>query len=400
MSEAPETDRGAQPLPPGACLLHVGPYKTGSSAIQAALHGRRSELREHGVVYAGSTARARRPGWAVIGVTPRGRRTATIDEWQELVAEVRAATDLRVCVSTEDLARVGPEIARRVVADLGPERVQVLTVVRRLDRLLPSQWQQRAQSFKTDTYDDYLHVVLDPDGPADHPSRRAFWASHDATKVLDTWAGAAGSERVVAVVADESDRALLPRTFERLLELPDGLLQGAARGNPSLSANAVELLRRLNVLAEERGWPDEVYGRVVREASNAMKQAGRADQDTALPRLPGWAADRVRELSDRRADALVRSGVRVVGDPDTLRVVEADEPQVTPVDSIAIETVVHAVEGAVVADAASEPPPARRAPQAPAAPRAPRRTVDDASTRELVRLLGARAATRLRAVRR
>ena len=281
-------------LPPGACLLHVGPYKTGSSSIQAAMHQQRDALRRHGVVYAGRTARARRPGWAVIGTTPRGRRTATIEEWLELADEVRAAADQRVCVSTEDLARVEPGIARRVVEDLGPERTHVLTVVRRLDRLLPSQWQQRAQSFKTDDYDEYLHVVLDPGGPADHQSRRAFWASHDLAKVLGTWAGAAGADRVIAVVADEADRALLPRTVEQLLGLPDGLLQEVQGGNPSLSHNAVEVLRRLNVLAEERGWPDEVYARVVREAAHAMKYAGRSEHDVTVPRLPAWAANRVR----------------------------------------------------------------------------------------------------------
>ena len=372
-------------LPPGACLLHVGPYKTGSSSIQSALHHRRPALAEHGVLYAGGTARARRPGWAVIGTTPRGRRTATIDEWVELADEVRAAADRRVCVSTEDLARVDPSVARRVVADLGPDRTHVLTVVRRLDRLLPSQWQQRAQSFKTDSYEDYLHVVLDPDGPADSQSRRAFWASHDVAKVLATWSDAAAPERVIAVVADETDRALLPRTFEQLLGLPAGLLQEAPSGNPSLSYNAVELLRRLNVVAAERGWPDEIYARVVREAAHEMKYAGVPPVDSAVPRLPSWAAARVRELSEQRADALVAAGVRVVGDPDSLRTVEAQDSGAAPVDTVSIDAVVRAVRGVVTADQRSL-----------AVPAAPGRSLADVPTRELVGLLGGRAAARLR----
>lgn len=338
-------------------------------------------------MYAGRTARARRPGWAVIGVTPRGRRPAEIDEWHELVDEVRSAGELRVCVSTEDLARVGPEIAGRVVEDLGADRVRVLTVVRRLDRLLPSQWQQRVQSFKTDDFDEYLHAVLDPDGPEGHPGRRAFWASHDVAKVLGTWAGTAGAAHVVAVVADEDDRAQLPRTFEQLLGLPAGLLQETGGANPSLSHNAVEMVRRLNVLAEERDWPDEVYGRVVREAAHAMKAAGRSPHDAAVPRLPAWAAGRVQELSDRRAEALRSSGVTVVGDPDSLRAVEA-EGDPAPVETIAIDTVVRAVAGVVAAE-----------PAGPAAPRR-RRAPQDATTRELVALLGRRAWDRSRGGRR
>ena len=168
-------------------------------------------------------------------------------------------------MSTEDLARVDAEVARRVVQDLGPERVRVLTVVRRLDRLLPSQWQQRAQGFRPEDFDEYLHAVLDRDVPADHPARRPFWASHDVGKVLRTWAGEAGADRVIALVADETDRALLPRTFEGLLGLPVGMLEDYAGSNPSLSYNGVEVIRRLNLLAQERGWPDEVYSRYVRE---------------------------------------------------------------------------------------------------------------------------------------
>ena len=390
----------AAPLPPAACLLHVGPYKTGSSSIQAVLAARREELAHHGVAYPGASARARRAGWAVIGTTPRGRRPASIDDWRSLVQEVEDAAGERVCVSTEDFARVDEDVAKRVVEDLGAERVHVLTVVRRLDRLLPSQWQQRAQSLKTDSYEEYLHAVLDPDGPEDHPSRRAFWASHDAGKVLATWAAAAGQDRVVALVADEDDRAALPRTFEQLLALPAGLLQETPRGNPSLSYNAVELLRRLNVLAAERGWPDEVYTRVVREAARAMKDADRSPLDVSVPRLPAWAADRVRELSEQRVAALLAAGVTVLGDPDSLRTVDA-EGAADPVATIAIGTVVEAVRGAVVADEATLAKVRRKSgPTKGEQRRRGARTVAELSGRELLALAGGRASRRVRALTR
>ena len=40
-------------LPEGAVLLHIGPYKTGSTAIQQALFDQRDVLAEHGVLYPG-----------------------------------------------------------------------------------------------------------------------------------------------------------------------------------------------------------------------------------------------------------------------------------------------------------------------------------------------------------
>lgn len=344
MATTPLTGR----LPEGAVLLHVGPYKTGSTAIQAALHNAREEMHTHGVRYAGTGTRAMRAGWAVIGSTPRGRPEATIDEWEELVEEVRGAPDELVCVSTEDFGRVGPELARRIVADLGAERVHVVTVVRRLDRLLPSQWQQRAQSFRTESYEEFLRAVLG-EKPRQHPTGKAFWQSHDVKRLLKVWSDEVGPQHVVAIVADESDRAVLPRTFEQLLGVPDGLLQQAPPANPSLSYNGVEMLRRLNLAAQEKGWPDEVYYPVMRSMVDQMKSAGRGDGDRSVPGLPAWAEERVRELSDLRAGALVASGVRVLGDPDTLREVVAGGEAAEEVETISVESAVHGLAGAVAA---------------------------------------------------
>ena len=40
-------------LPEGSVLLHIGPHKTGTTAIQGALAAARAELAEHGVTYPG-----------------------------------------------------------------------------------------------------------------------------------------------------------------------------------------------------------------------------------------------------------------------------------------------------------------------------------------------------------
>jgi hypothetical protein len=372
-------------LPPGACLLHIGPFKTGSSAIQASLHQARPLLGEHGVVYAGKGARAMRAGWAVIGVTPRGRPTATIEEWARLAAEVRAATDRRVCVSTEDLGRVGSRVAHRVVTDLGPERVHVVTVVRRLDRLIPSQWQQRSQSFSTDSFEDYLHAVLDEPGAGSSASGTAFWASHDVARVLRTWAGEVGPDHVVAIVADETDRTLLTRTFERLLGLPEGLLAPAGRGNASLSATGVELLRRLNAEGAARGWPDEVHARLVREVAGRLKRVGPGPGDLAAPPLPAWAAERVAELSVARARAVAESGVRVVGDPGALAVVPRPGAA-HEAETVSIDAVVAGVTGAVAGHRALTEPTAARKPHADSA--------DEVPTRDVLAELGRRVSRR------
>ena len=128
------------PIPAGGVLVHVGPFKTGTTAIQGALQDARERLPDHGVLYPGNARRIARPGWAVLGRKQRGRDPVPIEEWEELAAEVRAASDHRVCISTEDFGSASPEQAARIVGDLGGDRVHVVAVARRLDKLLPSQW--------------------------------------------------------------------------------------------------------------------------------------------------------------------------------------------------------------------------------------------------------------------
>ena len=60
-------------LPDATILLHIGPYKTGSTAIQQALFDRREELAQHGVYYPGAWRRLFREGHALMEWAPRGR---------------------------------------------------------------------------------------------------------------------------------------------------------------------------------------------------------------------------------------------------------------------------------------------------------------------------------------
>jgi hypothetical protein len=388
-------------LPDGSLLLHIGAPKTGSSALQAALHHSREALREHGVRYAGTGLRSMRAGWAVIGRTPRGRPPATEDEWLALVEETRTSPEPLVCVSTEDFARVRPHVVGRVVGDLGADRLHVLYVVRRLDRLLPSQWQQRTQGFKRMSYDAYLSTVLDP--TSRHREHRAFWAAHDVAAVVDRWAARVGPERCTVVVVDEGDRELLPRTVEGLLGLPTGFLDPQPGRNASLSLNAVEVLRRVNRAFAEREWPDEVYRHLVKDGMvPELKRTGRAGDELSIPAVPSAHAQRLRELSDERAAAvetLAARGVRVLGDPAGLRTVEnvADADQAPSVETISMQSAAAAVAGTVAGmmtlEEIDEKRHHRRLARARRRAR-PGSPMDDMTAGELARALARRAARR------
>lgn len=307
-------------LPAGARLVHIGPQKTGTTSVQAAMHRKRDELLTHGVVYPGSGTRPRSQVYALIG-RPDGSPAPPRRKWDRLVAEVEAAGSHRVCVSTEDLGRIELDLARQVVAGLGGPRVHVVAAARALDSLLPSQWQQRVRMRRTAaTFDAWLRAVLGPD--RDHPEARNFWMPHDVGALVQRWTAAVGSpERFTLVISDREQPDLLPRAFEAMLGLPIGLLDlpaGEIR-NQSLGIGRTELIRQVTAAVERHDWPLPPTHPLVVALTNVLKSAAPWPDEAPLPRVPGWAARQVAELGEQRVEAVRGAGVRVVGDPDALR---------------------------------------------------------------------------------
>lgn len=338
-------------LPPGAVLVHIGPYKTGSTAIQTTLALHRDDMAPYGVRYPGEGHRQMRPTWALIERGAAGVGVVPMAEWDELAAEVRAAADQRVVISSEDLASAKVEQARRLAADLGPDRVHVLIVVRRLDKLFPSSWQERVKSWnETRTYDEWLREVLAEDRSG--VAAGTFWRNHGLANLVSVWGKAVPPERIVLLVADEADRGRSPRTFEALLGLPDGLLTPGPRENTSLSMDKIELYRRVNQLFVDHDWSARHRRELIyRGMLHGLRQVPPGEHDVPIPKLPAWAADRVRDLSRTRARQVAGHPGTVIGDPELLTEVEPggdDELAAVP-DQVPMETAVAALEAVLTA---------------------------------------------------
>jgi hypothetical protein len=305
-------------LPEGVRLIHIGPPKTGTTALQVAMGRVREEMRAQGVHYAGSGVKPRLAGKAVVGQTTH-RPRPEMAHWNNLVEEIAAAGALRVCVSSERFARADDETAARIVDDLGGEAVHVVATVRRLDRLLPSQWQERIK-WRADlpSYDDWLRIVLSDEPDGDFYEH--FWKVTDVDELISTWVGVTAPERVWLVVADESDRDLLPRSFEQLLGLSDGLIRPVpTKSNQSYSLNEALFLQHVDQVAASCSWPEWLYeDQVKRAVGRAVRTEARGTDDVAIT-TPAWAVDRVQELNERRRSAIESSGVRLIGDPEHLR---------------------------------------------------------------------------------
>jgi hypothetical protein len=244
-------------------------------------------------------------------------------------------------VSNEDFGRATDAQAAQVVEDLGGERVHVISVVRRLDRYLPSQWQERVKAGEERTYDEWLRVVLDTDDPEHDWDRRNVWFSHDVRALVERWLEVVEPRRYTVVVGDETDHSVLPRTFEDLLGLPEGfVVPDPSRSNRSLSWAETELLRTVNRLLEDRGMERPLRRRLLTASVLREMQERPTPPGSTSPPLPEWAVDRLRDLSDRRvADlkTLGERGVHLVGDPELMRMPSGVRTAPSPAPSPSID---------------------------------------------------------------
>ncbi|RMB86373.1 hypothetical protein [Streptomyces shenzhenensis] len=377
------------PLPAGTRLLHIGPHKTGTTAVQGALFAAKDKLPEHGVVF---PAGSRHPMEAALAACARpgmmGDTVPTERHWTRLVEQVAAAGRHTSVVSSEFFADAADEAAiGRIVEQLGGDRVHVLVTLRPLARIMPSQWQQYVQNGLRMGYPDWLeHMLRKPPYEKPNPS---FWRRHRHDRLIERWARVTGPDRITVVVVDDRDRDGLMRTFEALLGLPGNLLQPVPdTANRSLTLAETEMLRNLNVEFRGNELPDELYSRLVRNgAVMHMKNTCSPTPHDVKIVTPRWAVEAAAGIGAEMMARIGASGVRVLGDPALLSAVPEPSGEVPGEARIAPEVAARALYGALAAAAAA---PVRHTAQAKA------RTVHQTSSKELVRVLGHRCLKRLR----
>jgi hypothetical protein len=351
-------------LEPGTRLLHIGPHKTGTTAIQGALHLARERLAAEGVVYPG---RGRQPLWPILAVTGQpallGGPRPEIAHWDNLVREIRAAGDQRVVLSSEFFAEADDATARRVITDLGGARVHVVVTLRSLARILPSQWQQYLQNGFHFRYLEWLEGILS-DSP--HTPTPGFWRRHRHDALVARWAAENGPENLTVIVLDESDRMMLLRVFETMLGLPGGfLVPEETAANRSLTAAETEFVRLLNEEFSRRDWPHRNYARFMRYgAVEHMKTARQPPPDEPRIATPAWALARAAQISAEMAASIEALGVNIVGDLSSLGKLPGDgadpagddgsAPPMLPVEAAARATLGAFIAGGVAGQTAEE----------------------------------------------
>jgi hypothetical protein len=316
-------------VPPGTRLLHVGPHKTGTTALQQALYLAREAMREQLVGYPATSPNPASAVASVIGRRSRSRGgVPSRDRWSGLVRDVRRERAPRIVISSEVFADAGPETIATIVRDLEPDRLRVAITLRPLARILPSQWQQYVQHGVRASYDEWLDAMLN------RPSGRltpTFWRRHRHDRLVERWAAALGPERVTVIALDDRDRRMVLRTFEGLLGLRVGTLEPPPTlVNRSMSLPEVEAVRAFNRAYRAERLGNDLHARVMTFVAAPYLKQRPADPTEPRIETPRWALERVAEIAGEMVDRIAASGVTVVGDLDAMRAVTWDAVRQEP----------------------------------------------------------------------
>jgi hypothetical protein len=315
-----------QPLAVGTRLLHIGPHKTGTTSLQNSIRANRDEILRQGVFYGAPEGRlaSNRIARSLLRL-PFKNPNEVVDyrEWEDQVARVRASEAPRVIVSGEEFSFCEKREIQTLLKDLGRDRVHVVVTVRPLAKVLPSQWQLDLRgSFTSGSFDEWLRWTLKPRGArriaqligVPHP----FWFRHRHDELVARWAKEIGADRVSVVVVDDRDHRVLLTAFERLLGLSGGTLQPVdGKSNPSLSAQEIAIILRVQQLLQEKGllFAERVRSRQIQRRLLSLRPRLATDRKIELPQ---WAVPEVSDLSRSVYEGLINSGVRIVGDPTLL----------------------------------------------------------------------------------
>ena len=307
----------AQPLPEGSVLLHIGPPKTGTSALQGACHACRDEMRAQGVRYAGRTQQSGSAAYAVLGREhPTLGEAPSAHHWQRLVSEVRTAKEPRVFVSSEFFAGADDAQIARIISELGGDRVHVALTLRPVSRILASRWQQNVQEGARYSFDQWLHWVFEQ---PDEGKGAKFWSRQRHDRLAARWASVVGPERLSVVMVDEQNKSAIYQAFEALLSLRAGTLKPQNdTANRSMTAEEIELIRALNERFAEAGITRPLLYKMITRGTALHMKGRTAGPEEPKQAIPSWAIKRADAIGWESAATIRALGVQVIGNLDAL----------------------------------------------------------------------------------
>lgn len=306
-------------MAPRRILLHIGTPKTGTTFLQELMWHFRDQLGEHDVHYPGAIPEAQFDAAIDLrGVDFNDWHSSRAEgAWQRLVEATRELSGT-VVLSHEMFAEADEATAARALDDLSFADVELVLTLRDLGRQIPAGWQEDLKNRHWMSFEEYA-LSVSPHHEVAAWYGNEFWRRQDVPKVLERWSGDLPPDRVhlVTVPASGAGQEELWRRFAQVVGIDPDVADPRLpllRRNRSLGRREAQVLRRVNVLLEDRlEWPQ--YGEVMAHlAEHVLGQ----HHDPIL--LPQEHRDWVAQASLEMVEALRDTGHPVVGDLDDLLV--------------------------------------------------------------------------------
>ena len=216
--------------------IHIGPHKTGTTALQTACASGARTLAKSGVLY--PKVCWHKPAQHRLAFAAKGRNLPGGGGVPDYGTELRAlATALasfprdRALISSEELFACPPEAILRLRDVLPDMTVQILTFLRRPDDFLVSSWNQKIRQPGNGFCAPIRRFVADP---------LQFAPEIDYARCIGNWAAVFGDGAIRLEVYEGGPP--LPRTLA-LLGLPPDLLPDPTGVNRSVPGAVAECLR-------------------------------------------------------------------------------------------------------------------------------------------------------------
>lgn len=326
---------GPKVFPLGTVFLHIGPHKTGTTALQNALFNERDTLLRHNVNYITTEDGRGNANLAARAIRnkPSQKHEAQVavpmKYWNNIVRQASGSSADYSVISGEGFADCDDNEIHRIAKELAPGRLRIVVTLRPLAKILSSQWQQYIQNamFKHD-FGEWLGRTLssfDHSPLSERKQPEGFWRRHGHDLLVKRWAFADTLKAPILIVADEGEPRAIMQGFEALTSLPEGTLQpGAVLTNRSLTLPEIEVVRSYYTRLYDQGFQQRVYrrGSAIRPGL-IFKENRRPLLSEPRLEIPGQYSDEVVNLSSIIVDNLKQQKIHLFGDLNQLRLAPA-----------------------------------------------------------------------------
>jgi hypothetical protein len=251
---------------PRRLVLHIGHYKTGTTALQDQLTALHPTLVKHGVLYPWTgrpidrnsshsglsfqelhRAQSHLPFWYrtspefasyVAGSAPPAREV--------LATEIAASPADTIIISSEEFIRFGSdqgvpaEQAKEMIRSLPVDQVTIVCYVRRPDRYIES-WYNQLVKMAIPIARLSVAMLREP-----QPGHRYYCNEHtDVDRMIEYWASHVGCDELIVRDYDNLHKGTILDDFSAAIALPalDTAEAPVVRGNPRIDNNFVEYVR-------------------------------------------------------------------------------------------------------------------------------------------------------------